>query len=77
MAKRSKPLTALYFASVSFSAVLTANPLPIWMGYLAAGALSAKNTPGADEQRNMVDLSAVGQRMADAEKTGLLDDSEH
>ena len=56
--------------------MVTANPVPIWIGYAVAGALSANHTPTEAEQRNMRQLNAVGMRMADAEKTGLLDDSE-
>lgn len=59
------------------ASMVTANPVPIWIGYVVAGALSANKTPGDAEQRNMRELNAVGQRMADAEKTSLLDDSEH
>ena len=56
--------------------MVTANPVPIWIGYAVAGALSANQTPTEAEQRNMRQLNAVGMRMADAEKTGLLDDSD-
>jgi len=59
------------------ASVVTGNPVPIWIGYVVAGALSANKTPGDAEMRNMRELNAVGQRMADAEKTSLLDDSEH
>jgi len=66
----------LFLSIYHLKVVTGGNPLPLWIGSAVAGALSAKNTPGEDEQRNMRELRAVGQRMADAEKTGLLDDSE-
>jgi len=59
------------------ASMVTANPVPIWIGYVVAGALSANNTPSDAEMRNMRQLNNLGERMADAEKTGLLDDSEH
>jgi len=59
------------------ASVVTANPLPLWIGYGVTALYAGTATQGFEEQsHNLRKLAATTKRMADAEKTSLLDESE-
>ena len=64
------------FVGVGLS-VLTGNPLPLYIGYVAGGILASNDATGiTNSANNLCQLSKVTNRRADAEKTGLLDEAD-
>ena len=58
--------------------ILTGNPIPLWIGY-GAGFKNAAETDAAfsNEQANLQSITQKSNRMADVEKTSLLDENEY
>jgi hypothetical protein len=59
------------------ASMLTANPIPLYLGWVAGSALSMQDAATLNNQcNNLRQLQSTTDRMADVEKAGLLDDSE-
>ena len=56
---------------------LTGVGAPLLIGYVAGMTLMTKNMPTEAEKNNIQQVGELGTRMADADKTSLLDDMDH
>ena len=56
--------------------LVTANPLPLWVGAAVTNVMSSRVIAQEDERQNMSSIASQTNRMADIEKASLLDESE-
>jgi hypothetical protein len=60
------------------ASIVTGNPLPMYLGWAIGGALTANDSSALQNSAsNLRQLRNTTNRSADAEKAGLLEDSEH
>lgn len=56
--------------------LVTANPLPLWVGATVTNVMSSRVIAQEGERQNMSSIASETNRMADVEKASLLDESE-
>ena len=56
--------------------LVTANPLPLWVGAVVTNAMCSRVIAQEDERQNVNSIASQTNRMADIEKASLLDESE-
>jgi hypothetical protein len=79
-AKKDAKNTAAFLSTAYIglaASILTANPLPMYLGWAIGGALTANDSDLQNSANNLRQLRSTTNRSADAEKAGLLEESEH